>query len=156
MRAGWFFAIKPALYGLVFYGVDRFLVMGWEGLVPPFSLVLRALPALVLFWRWPREALAEDGVFLFYGAYSGAVLDPSGWLGALWGLLLAALVRVLAKTIKPRLKSDLARLVLTVAYVAASVAVATVAILWLGWPSGWLLPLVLLLSEDLGPVGFRA
>jgi len=156
MKAGWFFALKPTLYGLAFYGVDRFLVMGWEGLVAPFSLVLRALPALVLFWRWPREALGDDGVFLFYGAYAGAVLEPSGWLGALWGLLLAAFARILTKTVKPRLSGDLARLFLTLAYVAVAVAVATVALLWFGWPSGWLLPLVLLLSEDLGPVGFRA
>jgi len=145
MKAGVLYALAPPLFDLVFWGVAWFMREEPGGLTPPLQAFLRSLPALALLWDWDREDLKNPYVAPFYGAYAGAVMDEEALWGAavgfLLGLLWAAFVRV------PRAWRFWAALF----FVLLSTFVFTFALVWLGRPTGWLVPLIVLFYTLLEP-----
>jgi len=145
MNAGLIFALLPALLAWVFRLLEPVFGTGWPGITDPLSALLRSLPALALFWGWPREDFQKPGFLPFYGAYAGAVLDERGVWGAAAGFLLGLLLIPFFRVPKEH------RFWASLAFVALATFLLTLALLLLGVPSGWLLPLVLLLAGFLGP-----
>ncbi len=144
-REGLLAALNPLIYALVFFALDRAFDLGWRGIAPPVSALLRSLPGLLAFAGWDRAAFRAAPTLLLYGAYAGAVLEEGGLLGAAAGLVLALLLLPLLR-LADRRDRPLFRFLLALFYVALATALFTVALLILAQPTGWLLPLVLLLS----------
>lgn len=145
-REGFLAAVKPFFYALVFFILDRAFDLGWRGITPPVSALLRTLPGLLAFADWGKAPFRAPPTLLLYGAYAGAVLEEGGLLGAAAGLLLALLLFPLLR-LADRWNRPLFRFFLALFYLALATVLFTVALVLLGQPSGWLLPLLLLLSE---------
>jgi len=145
MNAGLIYALLPPLLAYLFRFLAGVLGADWPGITPPLSALLRSLPALALFWGWTREDFQKPGFLPFYGAYAGAVLDERGIWGAAVGFLLGLLLIPFFRVPKEH------RFWASLAFVALATFLLTLALLLLGVPNGWLLPLVLLLAEFLGP-----
>ena len=145
MNAGAIFALLPALLALVFRFLAGALGADWQGISDPLSALLRSLPALALFWGWRAEEFKRPAILSLYGAYAGAVLDQGAVRGAVAGFLLGLLLLPFFRVPRPH------RFWAALAYVVLATALFTAALVWLGVPSGWLLPLILLLFALLNP-----
>ncbi len=145
MNAGFLYALLPALLSSVFRGLAAVLELDWPGITPPLPALLRSLPAVILFWGWSREDFQRPLLLPLYGAYAGAVLDERGFWGAGVGFALGLLLLPFLHTPK-RL-----RFLASLFFVALATFLATLGLLVLGAPTGWVLPLVLLLAGFLDP-----
>ncbi len=145
MNAGLLYALLPALLSPIFRGLAGLLGFDWPGIAPPLAALLRSLPALALFWGWDREDLKSPAVLPFYGAYAGAVLDEQGFWGAGMGLGLGLLLLPFLRTPKKL------RFLASLFFAALATFLATLGLWVFGVPTGWVLPLVLLLSSFLDP-----
>ncbi len=152
-RYGVLTALNPLLYAAIFYLVNALFALDWRGLSPPTAALLRSLAGVLAFGTWDRAAFRTPAAFLLYGAYAGAVLEQSGLLGAAVGALLALLLLPFWR-VAERQRRPLHRFFLALAYVFLATLVFTVPLLILGRTTGWLLPLVLLLSGFLEGYAF--
>lgn len=152
-RYGLLAALNPPLYAVIFYLMNAFLGLDWRGITPPAAALLRSLAGVLAFGAWDRAGFRTPAAFLLYGAYAGAVLEKSGLLGAGVGALSALLLLPFWKAAE-RLHRPLYRFFLALIYVFLATLVFTLALLVLGRTTGWLLPLVLLLSGFLEGYAF--
>ncbi len=145
MNAGLFYALLPPFLAYLFRFLAGVFGADWPGITPPLSALLRSLPALALFWGWSKEDFRRPALLPFYGAYAGAVLDERGVWGAIAGFLLGLfLIPFLRVPPEHRFWASLV-------YVALATFGFTLVLLILGVPTGWVLPLILLLSGFLEP-----
>ena len=135
MNGGLFFALLPVFLDFVVFWVLRLLGSEPEGLLPPFWALVRSLPAVALFWGMRWEEFARGFMPVVYGAYAGAVLEPSGVYGALLGALAGGLLLAVRSLVR---RLFLAELVFWV----AGVLLLTLVSVLLGAGSDWILPLL--------------
>jgi len=152
-RYGLLAALNPLLYAVIFDFMNANFGLDWRGITPPAAAFLRTLAGTLAFGTWDRAAFRAPAAFLLYGAYAGAVLEKSGLLGAVVGVLLALLLLPFWRFAE-RQRRPLHRFFLALVYVFLATLAFTLALLVLGGTTGWLLPLVLLLSGFLEGYAF--
>ena len=140
--------LMPGVLAAVVWYLGRAFGVDWAGVTPPAQAMVRTLPGVLAFWGWRDDELFSWYSLPLYGAFAGAVVAADGLPGAAVGLVAGA-VAYLFLSWSRRLRGFWARYALTLAFAVLTAALGTMVLVWLGLATGWVLPLVVLLSGPL-------